>query len=282
MRIPRLFLLIQSLFLWSHAALSFDNPSQANEIDGNTIRKQIDQNSEITNDAESDIRTGRQYLEKLWDSLDKNSNRKLGEGRMRYLESMVDTLHRNLESPTKQPTSPTPAPTKGPTLPTREPIPTRPPTPIPTTAKPTNVVTPAPTPRPTLRPIAGAFVPTGPCSEANKDDFLLNVLSGVITTDTSGVPFKDTPQGMAAAFLREESPSYACSPTLIQRFGLATLYFATGGDRWTNKDGWLEGIHECYWYGVDCNKDKLATSLILRKYTEKVFAMDISNEFLLL
>ena len=269
MRIPFLFLVTQALFLCSHSALSFEEQIEAGEIDGNAIRKQSDQNNQITHETESEIRTGRQYLEKLWDSLDKNSNRKLGEGRMRYLESMVDTLHRNLETPTKQPTSPTPAPTKGPTLPTRQPIPTRPPTPIPTTAKPTNVVTPAPTPRPTFRPIVGSFVPTGPCSIENKDDFLLAVLSGVITTDTSGVPFKDTPQGKAAAFLREESPSFACSPTLIQRFGLATLYFSTRGDRWTNKNGWLEGTHECNWYGVDCNKDKLATGLILRKYTRR-------------
>jgi serine/threonine protein kinase len=36
------------------------------------------------------------------------------------------------------------------------------------------------------------------------------------------------------------------------RFALATLYFATNGDSWLNRSGWLnETAHECEWYGRD-------------------------------
>ena len=40
---------------------------------------------------------------------------------------------------------------------------------------------------------------------------------------------------------------------IIQRFVLATFYYATGGDGWTNKEGWLGGSNECNWYKVICS-----------------------------
>jgi Leucine-rich repeat (LRR) protein len=35
---------------------------------------------------------------------------------------------------------------------------------------------------------------------------------------------------------------------LTQRFVMATLYYATTGDRWTFKDGWLSDNNECTWF----------------------------------
>lgn len=38
---------------------------------------------------------------------------------------------------------------------------------------------------------------------------------------------------------------------LTQRFVLATLYYSTNGDRWTNNDGWLSDADECTWSNDD-------------------------------
>ena len=278
MRIPRL-LTIQALFLCGRDVLSLENLKESNQNNSHAVRKRIEENGEITNETGDKIGIGRQYLESLWDGLEKNSDRKLEQGRMRYLESMMSMLPMSMGSPTSEPTTkapstpqnpktpspetnptaPTPSPIRGPTLPTREPIPTKPPTPTPSTAQPIEVPT-----VPDIPPTMGTFIPTGPCIEEEKDAFLLRVLSRI--TGASIVLDKDTPQGMAYSFLREEDPSFICSPTLIQRYGLSTFYFAMEGDSWTNNEGWLGNTHECDWYGVDCNQDKLSTSLNLGTY----------------
>eukprot|EP00542_Grammatophora_oceanica_P017259 CAMPEP_0194048186 /NCGR_PEP_ID=MMETSP0009_2-20130614/26774_1 /TAXON_ID=210454 /ORGANISM="Grammatophora oceanica, Strain CCMP 410" /LENGTH=398 /DNA_ID=CAMNT_0038694001 /DNA_START=55 /DNA_END=1251 /DNA_ORIENTATION=- len=41
---------------------------------------------------------------------------------------------------------------------------------------------------------------------------------------------------------------------LEPRFGLAVIYYAMGGDDWTNKDNWLGGDIVCEWHGVECNR----------------------------
>ena len=287
LRIPCI-LTIHALLLCSHVALSFEETEHNIFRRNRVARKRIDENGVISNEAKEDIELGRQYLESLWDSLDKNNDRKLEEGRMRYLESMMSMLPMSMTPPVGKPTQnppspttppkPTPAPVRGPTLPTREPIPTRPPTPAPSTAQPIAPSTAKPTkaPTPTKAPVApdlpltGGFVPMGPCEGVAKDVYLLDVLtrmtaaSNVLSRDR---PFfdKNTPQGKAALFLLDENPSYMCSPTLIQRYALSTFYFALGGSSWTNNKGWLEKTHECNWYGVECNEDKIATGLNLGK-----------------
>lgn len=41
---------------------------------------------------------------------------------------------------------------------------------------------------------------------------------------------------------------------LIPRFALATLYYSTNGDEWTNNEGWLTAERVCDWHGVFCNR----------------------------
>ncbi|KAL7465333.1 hypothetical protein ACHAXS_005660 [Conticribra weissflogii] len=38
---------------------------------------------------------------------------------------------------------------------------------------------------------------------------------------------------------------------VAQRYVLATLYYSTKGDSWSNSTGWLSG-HECFWSGIAC------------------------------
>ena len=40
---------------------------------------------------------------------------------------------------------------------------------------------------------------------------------------------------------------------IIQRYVLAAFYYATNGDGWTNKVGWLGNSAECDWFQVTCS-----------------------------
>lgn len=181
-------------------------------------------------------------------------------------------------SPTREPSPPTRAPvptdepSSEPTAPTASPAPTSP------SAQPSSEPSgmPARTPQPTRAPIQATRrptlapdpsvtpFPTPVCVEGDEEAFLLEVLTPF--TPESELLDRSTPQGMAYFFLLSERPSFVCSPTIIQRYGLATFYFATDGDGWTNNDGWLSSTQECNWFGVECgNNNGLALQLSLRE-----------------
>ena len=48
---------------------------------------------------------------------------------------------------------------------------------------------------------------------------------------------------------------------IIQQYILAVFYYATGGDGWTNGNGWLGSETECNWFRVDCNGSGVVTQL---------------------
>ena len=258
-----------SLMVW--AVLSLEERNQIDRI----TRKRID--------AENN--DGRRYLEALWESVETKSEKDLEPGRFRFLESMMSiamsfpTKAPKPSTPTRQPAlspntpteNPLPTPnrpnppsipislptTRGPTLPTRVPLPTNPPAVvIPPTSKPFDENPAAPILGPTNFPAV-------PCSEDRKNDCLLNLLSTV--TDLSLLLDKDTPQGLAYSFLLNEEPSFVGTPTIMQRYGLSTFYFSTGGSEWTENEGWLSSTQECEWFGVVCTDDLFATGLNLGK-----------------
>jgi Leucine-rich repeat (LRR) protein len=50
---------------------------------------------------------------------------------------------------------------------------------------------------------------------------------------------------------------------LLQRFALATLYYGTGGDAWTNKENWLTATDACDWYpGGLCDYDFSSSTIM--------------------
>jgi len=80
-----------------------------------------------------------------------------------------------------------------------------------------------------------------------------NVSSMVALDDPS------SPQGKALSWVSTEDtidpplePGTADDDRIIQRYVLVVFYYATGGDGWTNKEGWLGGSNECDWFKVDC------------------------------
>ena len=94
--------------------------------------------------------------------------------------------------------------------------------------------------------------------------------SSVFSNETS-------PQFLAATWVEESGMSDMSDARIINRFALATFYFATNGDGWT-KCGresnhcssdieWLTAENECEWYGVECNDDDSEiTKIFFRKF----------------
>jgi len=44
-------------------------------------------------------------------------------------------------------------------------------------------------------------------------------------------------------------------PNLIQRYSLAVVYYALGGENWNSNELWLSQSTECDWFGVTCNSN---------------------------
>ena len=61
-------------------------------------------------------------------------------------------------------------------------------------------------------------------------------------------------------------------PRIIQRFALAAIFFATGGeDSWTDAYNWLQG-NECdgdFWYGLNCNPQGQVRAILFGKSISK-------------
>jgi len=47
---------------------------------------------------------------------------------------------------------------------------------------------------------------------------------------------------------------------MVERFGLAVLYFATNGQDWTGHENWMTEASVCDWYGVECELESAAVS----------------------
>jgi hypothetical protein len=62
----------------------------------------------------------------------------------------------------------------------------------------------------------------------------------------------------------EENNRAPSEISIQQRYVLACLYFANGGDDWIYKSNWLTGASECDWHGVECNSDAVVTGIYLR------------------
>ena len=83
-------------------------------------------------------------------------------------------------------------------------------------------------------------------------------------TEASLLDDASTPQGMAFRWILDTDPAQIdpCKyPTLEQRYALATFYYSTNGDDWTNTNAWLSGANECTWLGVKCDEDSLVDEL---------------------
>jgi hypothetical protein len=73
-----------------------------------------------------------------------------------------------------------------------------------------------------------------------------------------------SPQTQALNWLRGTNVALLTSKKIIQRYALATLYFAADGGNWFDTDYWLTPIDECLWHssrGFACNEDREIVTL---------------------
>ncbi|KAL7559187.1 hypothetical protein ACA910_013194 [Epithemia clementina (nom. ined.)] len=119
-----------------------------------------------------------------------------------------------------------------------------------------------PTPRPSPSPMRP---PSSNCLNGRtREEFLVDQLSKI--TPTTQLLNSSTPQGKAFIFMNNDplNPTVCTYPTIEQRYGLATLFYATPGNNWKNNQGWLSNQVECKWRGVFCNNGVLASNLTIR------------------
>jgi hypothetical protein len=101
-------------------------------------------------------------------------------------------------------------------------------------------------------------------------------------TDPLALRNSSSVQGKAAKWLIQDDGLVVCPDNvkLIQRFALATIYYATNGDNWFkcsgnqlasdncggeapfwNETRFLSPVNECQWAGIVCNVDFCVTEL---------------------
>jgi hypothetical protein len=88
---------------------------------------------------------------------------------------------------------------------------------------------------------------------------LKSMLSSRSSDEGASLADIHSPQFRAYAWLVADE-SYAqvyIVQRILQRYALATLYFATDGPHWLNNEKWLSLSHECDWYGVTGCPDSL-------------------------
>ena len=111
--------------------------------------------------------------------------------------------------------------------------PTQPPAPVPASLRPT---TSAPSASPTF---------TNPLEQPT-----FNLICNAGLPNCTLLNDASTPQGMAFRWLLDSNPELLLMPDeqKIQRYALATLYYALNGGSWTLNTGWLTQASECEWY----------------------------------
>lgn len=219
--------------------------------DGNLRRKRNDKAFEVRSDVpeikDSEFMLSpEEHLEDLWSrAMTKDEKEMLGSDR--FLQMSL-----SFSIPTRPPSEgrpTTPRPTPQPTNGNLTAAPSFAPSSV-------SVPTLNPTQSPSLSPSAptsGTTAPSANClTGTTRSEYLLGVLTPV--SDAALLVDPNTPQGMAFAFIVEDTfiEDPCTFPTIEQRFGLVTFYYATIGASWTSNDAWLSPTSECTWLGVTC------------------------------
>ena len=116
-----------------------------------------------------------------------------------------------------------------------------------------------PTFKPSFMPSDSRDPSSGP--SANPSLARNNDIKSLLLTVSSKVALdnEDSPQGKAFLWVSEDTivlslePGTADDAQIILRYVLVVFYYATGGDGWTNNEGWLGHLTKCNWYGLQCN-----------------------------
>ena len=86
---------------------------------------------------------------------------------------------------------------------------------------------------------------------------LLDFLKEQSFDDGKALNNSQSPQFRAYSWLLDNSDLNEYSEKqLLQRYSLATLYYATSGDQWLANTFWLSNFKECYWFGRTGSKKR--------------------------
>jgi len=93
---------------------------------------------------------------------------------------------------------------------------------------------------------------------------LSNVLSILSPSNPDVLQDVNSAQAKSVNWLANLDPlqvSATDTANLFPRYALATLFFATGGQAWINKAGWLGSANHCSWSGISCLNGLLSVDL---------------------
>ena len=108
------------------------------------------------------------------------------------------------------------------------------------------------------------------CVSTSRQDYLLGLLSPI--TEQSVLLDPTTPQGQAFAFIVGDESINVCQPSIPQRYGLSTLYYASDGTNWVENQGWIEdGVNECEWYNVTYGEELTVVKIRLGELIRVIF-----------
>ena len=96
------------------------------------------------------------------------------------------------------------------------------------------------------------------CDSLNRTNAIQVLLEGITDTSYAEVSI-DSPQGMAFDWITTfDNATDPCtdSESTVTRFALATFYYSTNGENWTDSTNWISSAaSQCTWYGITCNDD---------------------------
>ena len=117
--------------------------------------------------------------------------------------------------------------------------------------------------------------------------FFADLLRATVRPTTEDAPFvHGTPQNLAFEWFLQMDPlkieldgSDLLTAKAMQRYALATFYYAMGGENWSNRNNWLQGDECGYqgaqgWYGVGCDDFGMVRALAFGKWDQNLLALE--------
>lgn len=107
---------------------------------------------------------------------------------------------------------------------------------------------------------------------------IVEMLSATSLDEGEALTNSTSPQSQAAMWLAgNDDLSEFSAERMTQRYALATLYYSTNGDEWTDKQQWLSDSHECSDWWIKQEDDPETTALIECNEEEAITSIKIEN-----
>jgi hypothetical protein len=98
--------------------------------------------------------------------------------------------------------------------------------------------------------------PTRYCESVQGRQEDIATITSAVVGSTTVLP--GTPEGDALNWILNVDNTNTCNDggiALLERFVLALFFYQTGGESWSNSNGWLTLSDHCTWAGIECGTD---------------------------